>query len=353
MGRRVLFDALAARYGGGAYAAIQLARKLAATPDVAELVVVARRGSIVQRGLVGDEAVRCIVVNAAPRMELIRRIAWQVGRLPSLVRRERCDVVLTMSWLPRRPPGARVVCLLGNPVMYETSTGANLLRRWAVRRTAREATYLAAPSGLMAGLVSSSVGRPCAVLPWGVDHGVFSPATTAGSEILCVGDFYAHKRHDLLIDAWLLLRAPRPVLRLVGNPDVDPEAHGRLITRIAKLSQAGSIELEYRVSRERLVRAYRGARVFVVASEHESFCMPLAESMACGVPAVVRAIDSLRETASAGARYVDSDDPARWAAAIEALIDDDAEHDRARKLAIDAAARFSWERCAATLAAQL
>src|SRR6185437_15574770 len=98
----------------------------------------------------------------------------------------------------------------------------------------------------------------------------------------------------------------------VGNPDVDPEAHGRLITRIAKLSQASSIELEYRVSRERLVRAYRGARVFVVASEHESFCMPLAESMACGVPAVVRAIDSLRETASAGARYVDSDDPARW-----------------------------------------
>ncbi len=353
MRRRVLFDALAARYGGGAYAAIQLARCLAATPEVAELVVVTRRGSIVERGLAGEPALRCVALDAASRMELPRRLAWEAARLPGLLRRERSDVVMTMSGLPRGSQGRRLVCLLGNPVMYESRTFANFLRRWSVRRTAREATYLAAPSRLMAGLVSSSLGRPCAVLPWGVDHRVFSPDPVAGSEILCVGDFYAHKRHDLLIEAWLRLRSPRPVLRLVGNPDVDSRAHARLLGRISTLSRAGRIELEYRVSRERLVRAYRGARLLVVASEHESFCMPLAEAMACGVPAVVRSIDSLRETGGDGAIYIENDDPARWAAAIERLIEDDVAHERSRARAIDAAARFSWERCAATVAAQL
>src|SRR2546423_12164494 len=105
--------------------------------------------------------------------------------------------------------------------MYEETTPANMLRRWAVRRTAREAEYLAAPSRHMAEMVSASVRRPCAVLAWGVDHSIFFPADSPGKEILCVADFKAYKRHDLIIDAWIRLVPPRPLLRFVGNPDVD------------------------------------------------------------------------------------------------------------------------------------
>lgn len=351
MGRRVLFDALAARYGGGAYAAVQLARHLVTRPEVSSVVVVARRGSIVQRALRDDRAVKCVALPAAARMELVRRTAWEGVRLPALVRHEECDVVMSMSGLLRRSQGPRLICLLGNPVMYESHNPANLLRRYVVRRTARRADYLVAPSRLMADLVSGSVGRPCAVLPWGVDHAVFSPATSPGAEILCVADFYAHKRHDLLLDAWLCLPAPRPVLRLVGNPAVDPRAHARLLARIRGLPEGNAIALEYRVSLERLVRAYRSARVFVMPSAHESFCMPLAESMACGVPAVARGIRSLRETGGAGATYVEGDDPAQWAAAIARVVEDDREHRLAGERALEAAAQFSWETCAAALAA--
>jgi glycosyltransferase involved in cell wall biosynthesis len=353
MDRSILIDALAARYGGAAYATVALARGLARRSDVATVVVVTRRDSIVQRGLAEAPGVECVALPTAARMELVRRLAWETLRLRALVGSRRCAGVISMSGMLLRPVGCPLICVLANPVLYEQRTPFNLLRRWAIRRTARHATYLVAPSRSMAALVSASVGRDCAALPFGVDHGVFRPPARAGEEIVCVADFYSHKRHDLLIDAWLALPSPRPLLRLVGNPAADPQAHARLVARIGALAESDSIVLEYRVSLQRLVHAYERARVFVMPSEHESFCMPLAESMACGVPAVVRAIPSLRETGGAGATYLDGDDPTRWAAAIGRMIEDDDEHDRARRSAIEAAARFSWESFAAQLAANL
>jgi D-inositol-3-phosphate glycosyltransferase len=352
-GTRVLIDALAARFGGTAYAAIHLARQLVQRPDVATVTVVARSGSIVERGLAGDDSVKCISLPGESRFELIRRVAWEAARLRSVALRERCDALISMSGMLPRSPGCRVICLLFNPVMYESDGAANLLRRWAVRRTVRSADYVAAPSRYMADLASASTGRECAVVPLGVDHGVFAPIEDAGERILYVADFYAHKRHDLLLDAWLLLPAPRPVLHLVGNPSVDPQTHAALLARIEKLPEPDSIVLEHGISLDRLVDAYHRARVFVMPSERESFCMPLVESMACGVPAIARGLPSLRETAREGALYVDGDDPARWADAVAQLIEDDAGHQLLRRAAVQVASRYSWSALAAELAQRL
>jgi glycosyltransferase involved in cell wall biosynthesis len=352
-GRRVLIDALAARFGGTAYTVVHLARQLAQRPEVAAVTVVTRGGSIVETGLAGDAGVTCISLPERARFELIRRVSWEAARLPSVARRERCDVVISMSGMLPRSPGCRLICLLFNPVMYESDGPANVLRRWAVRRTSRRADHLAAPSRYMADLVSASTGRECAVVALGVDHEVFAPAEEAGERILCVADFYAHKRHDLLLDAWLLLPAPRPVLHLVGNPAVDPQAHAALLARIESLPERSSIALEHGISLDRLVDAYHRARVFVMPSERESFCVPLVEAMACGVPGVARGLPSLRETGGTGARYVDGNDSAEWAAAIQRSLDAGVEHDRARQAALEAAARFSWAALAADLAARL
>jgi glycosyltransferase involved in cell wall biosynthesis len=283
----------------------------------------------------------------------VRRLVWEWLRLPALARRERCAAAISLSGMVPRALPCPLICILANPVLYERSTAANLVRRWAIKRSARGARLLVAPSRQMADLVSASVRRACAVLAFGVDHDVFRPSSVPGEEIICVGDFYAHKRHDLILEAWLRLAQPRPILRIVGNPDVDPAAHARLLELIERSPQRSSIVVEHRLSLEQLVGAYQRARVFVLASEHESFCMPLAESMACGVPGVVRALDSLRETGGAGAVYLDTDDPSSWAAAIARLIASDGEHERARRAAVEAAARFSWDGFAAALVAEL
>jgi glycosyltransferase involved in cell wall biosynthesis len=349
-GRRILIDALAARFGGTAYAAIQLARHLASRPDVSAVVVVTRDGSIVERGLARAESVTCVRLRSAARNELIRRVVWEGLRLPSLTTREQCDLMISMSGMLPRAPRCALVCFLLNPVMFETKTTANAVRRWAVRRTAHKASFVAAPSRATAKLVSASIGRACAVAPLGVDHTVFVARAQPGETLLCVADFYAHKRHDLILDAWLLLPSPRPALHLIGNPAVDPQAHGALLTRIESLAEAGKIYLDYEISLGRLVAAYQQARVFIMASEHESFCMPLLESMACGVPAVVRDLSSLRDTAGDAASYVNGDDPAVWAAAVRQLFSDNTLHRRARNAALQRAHKFSWQRLATELA---
>jgi glycosyltransferase involved in cell wall biosynthesis len=194
----------------------------------------------------------------------------------------------------------------------------------------------------MADLASAAIGRTCEIVPLGVDHEVFHPADERGDELLYVADFYGHKRHDLVLDAWLLLPAPRPILHLVGDPAVDRASFTRLMRRIGEISDPETVVVEHSISVDRLVAAYHRARVFVMASEHESFCMPLVESMACGVPPVARNLASLRESGRDGATYVEGDDPAEWAAAIGDLLDSDEHHRRARERAVSVAASYSW-----------
>ena len=67
----------------------------------------------------------------------------------------------------------------------------------------------------------------------------------------------------------------------------------------------------------------------------------------------IRGIRSLRETGGAGASYVETNDPAEWAAVVKRMIEDNGEHDLARQLAIRAATRFTWEAVAADLTARL
>jgi glycosyltransferase involved in cell wall biosynthesis len=349
-GRRILIDALAARFGGTAYAVIQIARELGQRPDVADVTVVARRGSIVADGLVGAPRVNRVTIGREGRFELVSRIGWEAARLPALVRGAGVDTVISMSGMvPRRLPSG-LVCALFNPVMYERDTWANRIRRTAVTRTARRATLVVAPSEAMADLVRRSTGCECRVTPLGVDHDVFAPSERVGSDVLYVADFYAHKRHDLLLDTWRLLPEPRPTLRFVGNPDVDPPTFASVRARATELSRHGCVSFEHHLSLRELVRAYRDARVFVAPSEHESFCMPLVEAMACGVPAVVRDIATLREVGAGGARYVAGDDPAAWAGTLEAVLRQQGEHaQRARRDAVDAAARYSWRALADAL----
>jgi glycosyltransferase involved in cell wall biosynthesis len=340
----MVIDALAARYGGAAKAAAHLAVLLAENPAADGVVLLARDGSRISQELRPSAKLRLLTLPPARRLELAHRLLWEAFGLPRLIRRSRASRVMTCSGMLPRGVGVPVICYLANPVMFEQSGFGNVVRRWAVRRTAQRASHVLVPSEAMATLVANTLGRRPEVVPLGVDHARFTPAAQPGKDLLCVADFYAHKRHDVLLDAWAALPAPRPRLRLIGDPRVPRSWHRRVAAQAAGYRDLGSIVFDGGLSLDRLIDAYRRARVFALASEQESFCLTLLEAHACGVPAVVRDLPSLRETGGTAATYVAGDNPLDWASALGRLLSEDSAHTAARTASVDNARRFSWER---------
>jgi len=345
----ILLEALAARFGGTAYAAVQLAAELNRHPRVDRVLVVCRRDSIVDRGTIRGGGVGVLRVSVRHGPELADRVAWEAVALPRLVSAHAVDGLLSFSgMLPRRLP-CPVLCLQANPVPYEDRRGVSAtVRRAAFARTARTGCATYVPSTHVAGLVHDL--PRVRVVPLGVDRDAFKPADSPGRELLYVADFYAHKRHDLVLDAYRALPTPRPVLRFIGNPDVQSATFARV--RDAAREVEG-VHVDGRVSFAELKAAYRAARLFVIASERESFSMPLAEAICAGVPAVARDHPVLRETAGPAGLFVSGDDPRMWTVALRRLLDDDVLHARLRDAAISHARRFSWEVMADRLVADI
>jgi glycosyltransferase involved in cell wall biosynthesis len=205
----------------------------------------------------------------------------------------------------------------------------------------------------MADLVEEALGRRPEVVPLGVDHVRFRPAAQPGSDVLCVADFYRHKRHAVLLDAWAALPSPRPRLRLIGDPAVDRACHREVTSRAARHRELGEITFESGLSPDEVAGAYRSARVFVIASEQESFCLPLLEAQASGVPAVARDLPVLRETGGEGTSYVSGDEPRAWASAMLRLLTDEGAWTGARAAGLEHARGFSWEKTAEEVRARL
>jgi glycosyltransferase involved in cell wall biosynthesis len=336
--RGIIFDALAARFGGLAYAVVQLARVLAQDPRI-DLLVITRSGSIVDHGIANASGVRVLKLGTLGRAELLHRVVWEALRLPALIRRQRSAGLVSFSGILPVDPGCPVVSILANPLPFEEPRRAgSVVRRAAISHTARGARAVYVPTRHFAELVSGLPG--VRVVPLGVDHDLFRPTEQAGSELLCVSDFYRHKRHDLLLDAYERLPSDRPALRFIGNPAVD-EVWFRAVRERA--GGIPGVTVEGRVHLKTLLAAYASARLFLMPSERESFSMPLAESLSCGVPALARDQPALRETGGDGAWYLSTDDPDAWAHAMHVLLTDDARYNDLRAKALREAKRFSWQ----------
>jgi len=345
-GAVIAVDALAARFGGTAYAGVQIVEALARRADVREVAVVVRPHSIVERGLRGIPKVRKIVVaNARP--ELVRRVAWEAARLPALLARLQADGLLTLAAMLPRFPHCPVVGLQANPVPYESGGVGAEVRRRAVAWNASRAHATYVPSAHVAALVGDL--PRVRVVPLGVDRTRFRPTTVPGEELLCVADFYPHKHHELLLEMHRRLPNPRPILRLIGNPDVSP----RCFARISAAAGHDDVVVSGRVPFAELVDAYARARLFVIASDRESFCMPLAEAIVAGVPAVARDHPALRETGGPGAEYVAGDDPAAWARVVGGLLADERALATLRAAGREHGRRFSWDAFAERLMSDL
>ncbi len=160
--------------------------------------------------------------------------------------------------------------------------------------------------------------------------------------VLFVGRVIPNKRFEDVIRAFHAYKRwfnPRSRLMLVGAHSGFERYLTMLHQFIARLG-ATDVHLTGHVSNEELTAYYELADVFLCASEHEGFCVPLVEGFHMGVPVIAYAASAVPATMDgAGVLYTDRD-PLRVAALINAVVDDPDLGDRIVQGQYDALARL-------------
>jgi glycosyltransferase involved in cell wall biosynthesis len=145
------------------------------------------------------------------------------------------------------------------------------------------------------------------------------------TNVLFVGRVIPNKRFDNLIrffHAYKTIYNPRSRLLLAGS-------YGGFETYLAQLHAliAGlgvqDVHLLGQVTNEELSALYDVADLFLCASEHEGFCVPLIESFYTGVPVLAYAATAVPATMDGGGVLYDTREPRQVASLMHQLISDD------------------------------
>lgn len=102
------------------------------------------------------------------------------------------------------------------------------------------------------------------------------------------------------------------------------------------------------VSDEEYARILASDAVFVSATRYEGFCLPLAEALALGVPAVVSDLAVLHEVAGEGALYFGCNKPQEFAERVKEL-DSGKRATQVAKAGKQHISEYSWDKTAAIL----
>ena len=194
-----------------------------------------------------------------------------------------------------------------------------------------------------------------AVIPCGVDTELFQPMGRAAAKdllelppdplLLYVGRLEPIKGLENLLEAMTRVAEPARLLIIGGDADEPENGHGvYLRERVAALGVGGRVRFLGAQPQGRLRLFYAAADATVMPSYYESFGMVALEAMACGSPVVASRVGGLTTTVQDGVtgELVPEGDPAALAAALTALLADEARRDRLGRQAARWAAEHRW-----------
>jgi glycosyltransferase involved in cell wall biosynthesis len=149
-------------------------------------------------------------------------------------------------------------------------------------------------------------------------------AKDGGADLLFVGKISPHKApHDLVKMLAVLRRLYDPTARLhlVGTPLGETYAPV-LHEFIRELGLEDAVYFPGSVTGAELEAYYSAADVFVCASDHEGFCVPLAEAMGHGLPIVAYGVTAIPETVAGAGLILSDKSPGLFATAVHRVVDD-------------------------------
>jgi glycosyltransferase involved in cell wall biosynthesis len=172
--------------------------------------------------------------------------------------------------------------------------------------------------------------------------------------VLFVGRIAPNKRQDQLMclfDYYYRKISSAARLYLVGNDKSSPEYRMELEELRLGLTAREHIVFTGKVTDEELFAYYHAADVFVCASEHEGFCLPLIEAMAFGIPVLAFDAAAVPETLGNSGLLFNKWDLPSIAEHITLLQNDPAYHSSVIAGQMDNLKRFSREEALSRLSA--
>lgn len=231
-------------------------------------------------------------------------IAERLGRMPAIV-----DAHVRHQWPPnfRRPQRGRFVLL--QPWEF-----GSLPIRW-VERIESGVDEVWVPSTWVRDVYVSSGVDPDTVfvIPQGVDPAVFNPSapprrlrTSKTFRFLFVGGSLERKGFDLLLDAYARTFSSNDDVCLVIKDFFYGAGEGRAAVRaLRRRRRAPAVEYSYGNWPARaLAGLYTACHCYVHPYRGEGFALPIAEAMACGLPAIVTGSGPVLDYCARGTAYL-------------------------------------------------
>ena len=290
-------------------------------------------------------------------MVLPFRRLWSQVRLPIALASKGPDLlfvpahVIPLAWLGKALTVVHDLAFERYPHAYSPSERAylRLTTRWAVMRCP---LLIAISESTKADLVSAYGVGPdrIRVVPLGASPPAVAPAPASrltelglnGHFVLQVGRIETRKNQVAALAAVERLEG---VTLAVAGPERDPEI-------AAKLRASDRCRVLGRVDQPTLELLYKQADAVIVPSLYEGFGLPLLEAMARGKVVVAAKASSLPEVGGEAALYFhDAADPEQLAHVLDVALTDEPLRKSLAKAARGRARKFTWDRCAAGVAA--
>ena len=156
------------------------------------------------------------------------------------------------------------------------------------------------------------------------DHSLAAGFDDGWTNVLFVGRVIPNKKFEDVIRAFHVYRTrhnPRSRLLLVGSYS-GFEAYLTLLTSLVANLGTPDVHFLGHVSNEQLSALYDVADLFLCASEHEGFCVPIVEAFHKGVPVLAYRATAVPATMDGGGVLYDTKDPADIARLMDAVLSD-------------------------------
>lgn len=278
------------------------------------------------------------------------RLSCEQLFLPSLLREMSAAVALHLGdIMPLRATSVPNVILCRNMLLYRRSTSRSirlaLLKRLA-QASLHRASNVIFVSDALAALVT---GRTEVDKHVTIHHGPGLPVHYRPRlprdhlRLLIVGSICDYKRVELAIDAVAILkRRMIPLTLTVMGRKVEADYARFLSTKVATLQLEEEVHFTGEGTADEVSAAYDETDIALVTSAYESFCHPIVEALAAGIPVIICHDLTVGGEIASYAGMLSAPDPKALADSIERLFRDPDLYESYSSAGRKRAGDFSW-----------